>query len=156
MSFGAMMDYGGFNERLITPVIQRVKSDGGTIATVMLTSLGFNIVGGDQYIAIVLPARMFMLTFRKRGLASGNAGHGGREFRYGHLGADPLELVWRLPVGHAGGFDLCLLSLLFLQPDQPNLGLIYGFVVSTFSVLPRRSSRRWPICPRRRWSIMNK
>ena len=68
MSFGAMMDYGGFNERLITPVISRVKSDGGTIAAVMLTSIGFNIVAGDQYIAIVLPARMFMVTFRKRGL----------------------------------------------------------------------------------------
>ena len=67
MSFGAMMDYGGFNERLITPVINRVKSDGGTIAAVMLTSIGFNIVAGDQYIAIVLPARMFMMTFRKRG-----------------------------------------------------------------------------------------
>jgi NhaC family Na+:H+ antiporter len=45
-----------------------VKSAGGTIATVMLTSIGFNIVAGDQYIAIVLPARMFMVEFRKRGL----------------------------------------------------------------------------------------
>ncbi len=68
MSFGAMMDFGGFNNRLITPIISRVKSDGGTIATVMFTSLGLNIVGGDQYIAIVLPARMFMVTFRQRGL----------------------------------------------------------------------------------------
>lgn len=68
MSFGAMMDYGGFNQRLITPIIERVKSDGMTIATVMLTSIGFNIVAGDQYIAIVMPARMFMLTFRERGL----------------------------------------------------------------------------------------
>jgi NhaC family Na+:H+ antiporter len=68
MSFGAIMDFGGFNHRLITPVIQRVKSVGGTIATVMFTSLGFNIIGGDQYIAIVLPARMFMVEFRSRGL----------------------------------------------------------------------------------------
>ncbi len=68
MSFGAMMDYGGFNNRLITPIVGRVKSVGGTIAAVMLTSLGFNIVAGDQYIAIVLPARMFMVEFRKRGL----------------------------------------------------------------------------------------
>jgi NhaC family Na+:H+ antiporter len=68
MSFGAMMDYGGFNTRLITPVINRVKSVGGTIAAVMITALGLNIVAGDQYIAIVLPARMFMLEFRKRGL----------------------------------------------------------------------------------------
>ncbi len=68
MSFGAMMDYGGFNNRLITPIISRVKSAGGTIATVMLTSIGFNIIAGDQYIAIVLPARMFMVEFRKRDL----------------------------------------------------------------------------------------
>jgi NhaC family Na+:H+ antiporter len=68
MSFGAMMDYGGFNSRLITPIIGRVKSVGGTIATVMATSLGLNIIGGDQYVAIVLPARMFMVTFRERGI----------------------------------------------------------------------------------------
>jgi NhaC family Na+:H+ antiporter len=68
MSFGAMMDYGGFNTRLITPVINRVKSVGVTIAAVMVTALGLNIVAGDQYIAIVLPARMFMVEFRKRGL----------------------------------------------------------------------------------------
>ena len=68
MSFGAMMDFGGFNNRLITPVVDKVKSDGGTIAVVMLTALGLNIVAGDQYIAIVLPARMFMIEFRKRGI----------------------------------------------------------------------------------------
>ena len=68
MSFGAMMDFGGFNSRLITPIISKVKSIGGTIATVMVTSLGLNIIGGDQYIAIVLPARMFLLEFRHRGI----------------------------------------------------------------------------------------
>ena len=68
MSFGAMMDYGGFNNRLITPIVARVKSTGGAIAVVMFSALGFNIVAGDQYIAIVLPARMFMVEFRKRGL----------------------------------------------------------------------------------------
>jgi NhaC family Na+:H+ antiporter len=30
--------------------------------------LGLNIVAGDQYIAIVIPARMFMVEFRKRGI----------------------------------------------------------------------------------------
>jgi NhaC family Na+:H+ antiporter len=68
MSFGAVMDFAGFNKRLIEPVIRRAKSAGGAIATVMFTSLGLNIVGGDQYIAIVLPARMFMVEFRKRGI----------------------------------------------------------------------------------------
>lgn len=68
MSYGAVMDYAGFNARLIEPVIQKTKSAGGTIAAVMFTSLGLNIIAGDQYIAIVLPARMFMAVFRKRGI----------------------------------------------------------------------------------------
>jgi NhaC family Na+:H+ antiporter len=68
MSFGAVMDFAGFNERLIRPVIERTRSAGSTIAAAMLTSLGFNIIGGDQYIAIVLPARMFMVEFRRRGI----------------------------------------------------------------------------------------
>ncbi|NTU83110.1 MAG: Na+/H+ antiporter NhaC [Chloroflexales bacterium] len=68
MSFGAMMDYAGFNQRLIDPLVGKVKSAGATIAAVMLTSVGLNIVAGDQYIAIVLPARMFMVVFRQRGL----------------------------------------------------------------------------------------
>jgi NhaC family Na+:H+ antiporter len=68
MSFGAVMDFAGFNARLISPIIKRVKSDGGMIATVMFTALGLNIVGGDQYVAIVLPARMFMIQFQRRGL----------------------------------------------------------------------------------------
>ena len=68
MSFGAVMDFAGFNARLISPIINRVKSDGGLIATVMFTALGFNIIAGDQYIAIVLPARMFMIQFQQRGI----------------------------------------------------------------------------------------
>jgi NhaC family Na+:H+ antiporter len=68
MSFGAMMEFGGFNNRLISPVIDRVKSAGGSIATAMFTALGLNIIGGDQYIAIVLPARMFLIKFRERGI----------------------------------------------------------------------------------------
>ena len=96
MSFGAMMDYGGFNTRLITPIIGKVKSVGMMVATVMVTALGLNIIAGDQYIAIVLPARMFMIEFRKRWPASGNVGDCRGKFRNGDLSADPLELMRRL------------------------------------------------------------
>ena len=128
MSFGAMMDYGGFNNRLIAPVIQRVRSDGGTIAAVMLTSIGFNVVAGDQYIAIVLPARMFMLTFRERGLhpetlatAVENSG----------TVTSPL-IPWNscgaymsaaLGVSTFVYFPYCFFNFL-----NPILGLVYGFV----------------------------
>jgi NhaC family Na+:H+ antiporter len=128
MSFGAMMDYGGFNNRLITPVIGRVKSIGGMIATVMFTALGLNIVAGDQYIAIVLPARMFMLEFRKRGVhpetlatAVENSG----------TVTSPL-----IPWNSCGAYmsaALCVSTFVYLPYCFFNflnflLGMIYGFV----------------------------
>lgn len=127
MSFGAMMDYGGFNQRLIAPVIQRIKSDGGAIATVMLTAVGFNIVGGDQYIAIVLPTRMFMLTFRKRGLhpetlatAVENSGTVTSPLiPWNSCGA---YMTAALGVPTMVYFPYCFFNFL-----NPLLGLIYGF-----------------------------
>ena len=42
------------------------------IATVVATALGLNIVAADQYIAIVLPARLFRVEFLRRGLKPQN------------------------------------------------------------------------------------
>ncbi len=128
MSFGAMMDFGGFNSRLITPIIQRVKSDGGAIATVMLTAIGFNIVAGDQYIAIVLPARMFMITFRQRGLhpetlatAVENSGTVTSPLiPWNSCGA---YMTATLGVSTFVYFPYCFFNLL-----NPIISLIYGFV----------------------------
>jgi NhaC family Na+:H+ antiporter len=136
MSFGAMMDYGGFNERLITPIIRRVKSDGGAIATVMLTSIGFNIVGGDQYIAIVLPARMFMVTFRQRGLhpetlatAVENSGTVTSPLiPWNSCGA---YMTATLGVSTFVYFPYCFFNFL-----NPILGLIYGFAGINIQRLP--------------------
>ena len=68
MSFGAVMEYAGFTERLVRPILARTKSAGGLIASVIGTAIGLNIFAGDQYIAIILPARMYQIEFRKRNL----------------------------------------------------------------------------------------
>jgi NhaC family Na+:H+ antiporter len=39
---------------------------------VVATAVGLNLAAGDQYVAIVLPARIFKTEFKKRGLASTN------------------------------------------------------------------------------------
>jgi NhaC family Na+:H+ antiporter len=47
-------------------VIRSAKSTGSLIAAVVFTAIGTNIATGDQYIAIVLPGRMFRAEFRRR------------------------------------------------------------------------------------------
>ena len=56
-------------ERLAAAILGFVRGTGSLIAATLVTSIGMNIVGSDQYIAIVLPGRMFKGAFQKRGLA---------------------------------------------------------------------------------------
>jgi Na+:H+ antiporter, NhaC family len=69
LSFAAIMEEAGFLNRLIAPIVSRAHSDARLIASVAATSTGLNVVAGDQYVADVLPARVFREEFAKRGLA---------------------------------------------------------------------------------------
>lgn len=68
LSFGGVLEKAGLLERLIRATLAAAKSTGSLIAAVVMTCIGTNIVAADQYIAIVLPGRMFQVEFRKRGL----------------------------------------------------------------------------------------
>lgn len=70
--FGTLLDAFGLLSKLITPVLLRARTDGNLIATVVGTGFGLNVISGDQYVAVVLPARLFREEFAKRGLASTN------------------------------------------------------------------------------------
>jgi NhaC family Na+:H+ antiporter len=59
----------GVLERLITPLVALARSTGALVAAVVGTVIGTNIVAADQYIAIVLPGRMFKQAFADRGYA---------------------------------------------------------------------------------------
>jgi NhaC family Na+:H+ antiporter len=62
------MESAGLLQRITNSIISYVKSTGSLIASTIATSIFFNITASDQYIAIVVPGRMFADTYRKRGL----------------------------------------------------------------------------------------
>jgi Na+:H+ antiporter, NhaC family len=69
LSFGAVMEHAGFLDRILRPVVSRVKRRGSLILAVCLSGIGLNVIAGDQYVADVLPARMYRKEFARRGLA---------------------------------------------------------------------------------------
>jgi NhaC family Na+:H+ antiporter len=69
LSFAAVMEHAGFLDRLMRPLLAGARSPGRLIATVAATCVGLNIVGGDQYVADVLPSRAFRESFARAGLA---------------------------------------------------------------------------------------
>ena len=72
ITFGTLLEEFNLIAKLVNPVLTRAKTTGSLIATVVATAIGLNIVTADQYIALVLPARMFRVEFRKRGLKAQN------------------------------------------------------------------------------------
>jgi NhaC family Na+:H+ antiporter len=69
LSFAAIMEHAGFLARLLRPVVERAQTRGLLILAVNASGVGLNVVAGDQYVADVLPARMFRGEFERRGVA---------------------------------------------------------------------------------------
>ena len=67
LAFGGVVEKAGVLDRLIQPIVDRTKSTGALIAATVGSVVGANVVTADQYIAIVLPARMFKPAFAKLG-----------------------------------------------------------------------------------------
>jgi Na+:H+ antiporter, NhaC family len=71
-TMGAVLEHAGMLQRIIEGVIRAARSTGALITAVLCTAIGTNVVTGDQYIAIVLPGRMFRAEFRRRRLKARN------------------------------------------------------------------------------------
>jgi len=67
-SFGAVADYTGMLQRVMTPVINWAKGPVKLILVTMLTSMGLNVVTADPFVSIVLSARMFRQQYIKERL----------------------------------------------------------------------------------------
>jgi NhaC family Na+:H+ antiporter len=69
LAFAAVVEHAGFLARLLMPIVARARTRGRLVLAVNASGIGLNVVAGDQYVADVLPARMFREEFARRGLA---------------------------------------------------------------------------------------
>ena len=72
MCFGGAMEVCGLLKKITQTVMRKVESTGSLIATTAGTCVFFNATASDQYLAIVVPGRMFAKEFRDRGLKPEN------------------------------------------------------------------------------------
>ncbi len=69
VTFGTLLEHFGLISRLVDPLLRAARSTGRLFVTVFAVAFGLNVFAGDQYIALVLPARVFRAEFARRGLA---------------------------------------------------------------------------------------
>ncbi|HLV26904.1 MAG TPA: Na+/H+ antiporter NhaC [Gemmatimonadales bacterium] len=68
MMFGGVMESTGLLQRLAATILRGVRGTGSLIGATLVTAFGANVIASDQYIAIVVPGRMFRAEYRRRGL----------------------------------------------------------------------------------------
>jgi Na+:H+ antiporter, NhaC family len=128
LAFGAVLERAGFLERLLLPIVTRARSRGRLILSVNTSGVGLNVIAGDQYVADVLPARMFRREFERRGLAPETLSRAVED-----SGTVTSVLVpWNtcgayisgvLGVSTAAYFPYCFFNIL-----SPILDVVYGFL----------------------------
>uniref|UniRef100_UPI0032174178 Na+/H+ antiporter NhaC n=1 Tax=uncultured Draconibacterium sp. TaxID=1573823 RepID=UPI0032174178 len=68
MIFGGVMESAGLLKRITQPIIKYAKSTGSLVASTVTTCIFFNTTASDQYIALVVPGRMYRKTYEDKGL----------------------------------------------------------------------------------------
>ena len=148
VTFGTLLEEFKLLSKLIDPLMKRAKTTGRLIGTVLATAIGLNIFAGDQYIALVLPSRLFRVEFKTRGLRPQNLS---RTCADGGTVTSPL-----VPWNSCGAFMAATLgvpTILYLpfcvfNYASPIMSLIWGITgmriehVETSHTQPQASDRR--------------
>jgi NhaC family Na+:H+ antiporter len=72
MCFGGAMEATGFLQRITQPLVAMARSTGSLAAATASSCVVVNLTASDQYLAIVVPGRMFRQAYADRGLAPQN------------------------------------------------------------------------------------
>ena len=67
MCFGGVMEACGLLKRITDPLVSMATTDGSLVATTAGSCMFTNLTASDQYLAIVVPGRMFRETYAERG-----------------------------------------------------------------------------------------
>lgn len=136
LSFGGIMERTGMLRVLAGSLLKFVKSTGALVATTVFSCIGMNIIAADQYIAIVVPGRMFKSAFEAKGLHPKNLS---RVLENSGTMTSPL-----IPWNSCGAFmgatlgvsPLIYLPYAFLNLLVPAISIFYGYTGITMEKLP--------------------
>ncbi|MCC2615668.1 Na+/H+ antiporter NhaC [Aestuariibacter halophilus] len=128
MTFGAVLERVGLLKRVVSAFLKGAKSAGDMITRTILTCIGTNLITADQYMAIVMPGRMYKEEFEKRGLHQLNLS---RSLEDGGTLTSPL-IPWNTCGVYMHGVlavnPLDYIFYAFFNLINPVLAIIYAFV----------------------------
>jgi NhaC family Na+:H+ antiporter len=128
MTFGAVLDKVGLLKRIVSAILIGATSAGDMISRTVLTCFATNLITADQYMAIVMPGRMYKDEFEKRGLHQLNLS---RSLEDGGTLTSPL-IPWNTCGAYMSGVlgvgTLEYAVYTFFNLINPVLAIIYAFL----------------------------
>ena len=127
LSYAAIMEEAGFLDRLVQPIVASAKSTGRLIASVIATCIGLNIVAGDQYVAIVMPSRVYRAEFARRGIAPRMLSRAVEDSGTVTSPLVPWNSCGAYMAAALGVPTIAYLPFCFFNLASPIISLVYGF-----------------------------
>lgn len=134
MSFGGVMERTGLLQRIVDALLRGVKGTGSLITTTVLTCIGMNVIAADQFIAIVLPGRMYRAEFKRRGLAPQNLSRTLEDAGTMTSALVPWNTCGAFMAATLGVPTLAYAPYAFVNLLNPVIAIIYG--VTHFRIVP--------------------
>lgn len=127
LSFGGIMEKTGMLGVLAGSLLKKVRRTGSLVATTIFSCIGMNAIASDQYLAIVIPGRMYKNAFDAMGLHPKNLS---RCLEDSGTLSSPL-----IPWNSCGAFmhatlgvsPLLYLPYAFLNLTNPLVSIFYGY-----------------------------
>jgi Na+:H+ antiporter, NhaC family len=136
MTFGAVMETTGMLQRLAAAILGSVRGTGSLIAATLGTAIGMNVIASDQYIAIVLPGRMFRAEYKRRGLRAKNLSRTLEDGGTITSALVPWNTCGAFMAGTLGVATLTYAPFAFFNLINPFVALAYGFAGFTIEKIP--------------------
>lgn len=135
MTFGAVMETTQMLQRIAAAILSSVRGTGSLVAATLGTAIGMNVIASDQYIAIVLPGRMFRAEFRRRGLRAKNLSRALEDAGTLTSPLVPWNTCGAFMAGTLGVATMTYLPFAFFNLLNPVISAIYGFTGFTIERL---------------------
>lgn len=133
MMFGGAMEVTRLLQKIAATILGAVRGTGSLIAATLLTAFSSNVIASDQYMAIVLPGRMFRLEYKRRGLHPKNLSRSLEDAGTLTSALVPWNTCGAFMAQTLGVATLAYAPFAFFNLINPIVAAIYGFTGFTIA-----------------------
>jgi len=127
LAFGGIMERTGMLEVIARSMLKLVTGTGSLTATTIGSCIGMNAVASDQYMAIVIPGRMYRKAFEKQGLHPKNLSRALEDSATLTSPLIPWNTCGAFMWATLGVYPLAYLPFAFVNLLNPVVSMFYGF-----------------------------